>query len=710
MKKYGIEKKQLLIIILGAILIFSIFLSDMFYRKSFSLDKMTFSNGMTSSGSIYGGNSGTVMYGPYISLNKGIYKLNIKYISDSDNYLRITVFNGEETIAETKMPYSQTDVDLKFEIPFDMYDSGVEFVVDYSGVGSLDIQKITLSNGGIYPGAIIMFVLFIIVSFMFLAFSKVKNKEWYLIFYILMSILLGELFKENIIFTLVFDLAVCYFVLKKNKLLDSENALIYSAIILFSYGVIIFCTKSSPLYIINDWVDTQSYYTMGKAIFNGKSIYKDIFEQKGPIFYLMYGIGYLINKHNLYGAYFMEGVMTSLTLIFAYKIANMYLSKNMSLLAAFFMPVFIYNNRFMRYGGTCEEFMTAFIVMSLYFFLRIFKEDGDNPKYMYINGLLGGIILFMKFNITLYFVGLGSCVYIMNIAEKKYDLLLKNIIYTIFGAFTVIIPVMLWMTLSGSISAYFETIYFNSKYSPLYFDINGIYKILRNVIGGFNDNWFCTSVIALGIASFVFVRDFSKRIGGIGIVLSFILLSFGSYIGNYLSYYYMIVCGFVILGITAFLYVIEKHGVRIRDGAICVAAVICIIVSIHYNNNLWELKPFIEYVTVQDYFSMIMHEESENPTLLNYGFLDGGFYTAADIVPNVRFFQKQNISDSDYPLNIETHKSAMRNKNVEFVVVRRSPDSGDETLPELVDNYNKIAEKSQKFEGINFRYCLYKVK
>lgn len=705
-----IEKKQLFIILIGAALIFGLFLSNMFYRSNISLDRMNFSGGMDSNGHISGEDAQTVTNGPYLSLNKGIYNLNLKYTSDVDNKLKITVFKGNMILAECDMPSEKQSVNLKFELPFDMYDSGIEFVVDYGGEGQLDINSITLSNKGIYFGAIIMFVMYIALSLLFVLISEANHKEWYLSFYILMHVLLGSLFKENIAFNMLLNLLICYIAIYKSNILKKENTVIYSAIILFAYSVIIFCTKSSPLYLVQDWVDTQSYYTMGKGIFTGKALYKDLFEQKGPLFYLIYGIGYLINTHNLFGAYFMEGIAASVTFIFAYKIANMYLSKNWSLLAVLLLPIFIYNGKFMLYGGSCEEFMTAFIMMSFYFFMKIFHENNKNPMYMFANGLLGGIILLMKFNITIFFVGLGACVYIMNIKEKDYELLLRNLLYTVIGALTIIVPVGIWLISSDSLSGFIEVVNFNRLYSPFTFDVNGMHTAIRNMINSWYDNWFCSTVIIFGIFSFLFIKDFTKKLGGIGLLASFLFISFGAYMNSSLFYYYMVECGFVIFGIISFLYLFEKYHVKIKKELLPVFAVLSVVISVHYNGNFKEMKPFIEYVSVQDYFAMIMHGQSDNPTLLNYGFLDGGFYTAADIVPNIRFFQKQNISDSVYPLNHEIQVKAIENKEVEFVVVRRYKTDGELIMDELQENYDLLAKKDQKLVGIDFTYYLYKTK
>ena len=47
-----------------------------------------------------------------------------------------------------------------------------------------------------------------------------------------------------------------------------KNKRIYLYALLIGYACLLmfFCTKSSPLYIINDWYDANAYFTMGKGI------------------------------------------------------------------------------------------------------------------------------------------------------------------------------------------------------------------------------------------------------------------------------------------------------------------------------------------------------------------------------------------------------------------------------------------------------------
>ena len=84
-----------------------------------------------------------------------------------------------------------------------------------------------------------------------------------------------------------------------------KNKRIYLYALLIGYACLLmfFCTKSSPLYIINDWYDANAYFTMGKGMMNGAVPYRDLFDHKGPLLYLLYGIGYLIDSTGFFGIF-----------------------------------------------------------------------------------------------------------------------------------------------------------------------------------------------------------------------------------------------------------------------------------------------------------------------------------------------------------------------------------------------------------------------
>ena len=89
--------------------------------------------------------------------------------------------------------------------------------------------------------------------------------------------------------------------------------------------------------------------------------------------------------------------------------------------------------------------------------------------------------------------------------------------------------------------------------------------------------------------------------------------------------------------------------------------------------------------------------EVPDATLLNYGFLDGGFYMASNTSPVTRFFCKLHTPLEEMAEELD---SCISEGKVDFVVTRNN------TL-DWADNYHPVAETSHRFEYGVYTYRLF---
>ena len=102
-------------------------------------------------------------------------------------------------------------------------------------------------------------------------------------------------------------------------------------------------------------------------------------------------------------------------------------------------------------------------------------------------------------------------------------------------------------------------------------------------------------------------------------------------------------------------------------------------------------------------FAQIMRGKEVSPTLLEYGYLDGGFYTVADIVPNTWAYCKLNWDSKEM---IEDQLNTVAKQLTDFVVKRIGL-----KIPEVLPkNYNLIAEKTQYRVDTQYTYYLWQKK
>ena len=93
--------------------------------------------------------------------------------------------------------------------------------------------------------------------------------------------------------------------------------------------------------------------------------------------------------------------------------------------------------------------------------------------------------------------------------------------------------------------------------------------------------------------------------------------------------------------------------------------------------------------------------------MLNYGYIDYGFYLAADILPNVRFFQKINVDDKRYPEMQEAQDRYINEKKTDFVVLVEKENAD---MSFLEKNYRLVAVHIQTRQIFTLKYLLYQKK
>ena len=73
------------------------------------------------------------------------------------------------------------------------------------------------------------------------------------------------------------------------------------AIIVTAISAITLLSKSSPIYPFNDWFDSNCFLTVGKSMLHGLVPYKDLYEQKGPLLYMLHAVAAMFSETSFIG-------------------------------------------------------------------------------------------------------------------------------------------------------------------------------------------------------------------------------------------------------------------------------------------------------------------------------------------------------------------------------------------------------------------------
>ena len=481
-------------------------------------------------------------------------------------------------------------------------------------------------------------------------------------------------------------------------------------------------TKSSFLYPLNDWVDANCFYTMGKAMVNGKVLYRDLYEQKGPLLYMIHALGYLISPGSFTGVYLIESVCGGLFLYSAHRILKPYCGWA-SIAVLPILGALVYSAPSLSHGDSAEEFGVPMYALCLMVsFLALRERKPVSRAGCFLAGTMGACVLWIKYTMVGFFVGWFIVPAVIVLFKGQWKKFLEMLLWVLLGVLAASLPILIYFTVHGALGDLYQVYFYDNM--TLYSDveISETQTFWEKVESIFNEAYNSTRLTfrrnvqysRLTILGAIWILLFEKWRVKFHYVVTFFFTCLTVYGGGrgYI-YYGFILAAFSMFGLIPICRLLElitrlckkylsafepKKVFKAAFGWFCAA--IIVVVSVFTTYELSSNVYFMEYEredTPQYQFAEIINQK-ENATLLNYGFLDGGFYTAAGIVPDTRFFCYLNIPLDDV---MDTQRAVVREGKVDFVVTRSYKLSAK--------NYECIAEASMFFSTKVYTYYLHQL-
>ncbi|MDD3214129.1 MAG: hypothetical protein PHY64_10665, partial [Eubacteriales bacterium] len=423
------------------------------------------------------------------------------------------------------------------------------------------------------------------------------------------------------------------------------------------------CSKSSFLYPINDWTDANAYFSCGKGMLNGRVMYRDLYEHKGPLLYALHMVCALISYTDFTGEFIMEILSVGMFLLAAYRIMKLYTANNPAL---FWLPVLaavVLSSLSFQQGDSAEELCMPMLAWSLYGVLQWARQNAPvrmSTGKLLLHGFLCGCVLWIKFTMLGFYAAwiLGLMIY--HFTRRNGKAAFTAMGWFAAGVALATLPWLVYFGLNGAIGPWLKTYLYDNIF--LYQDGESlgaaarIKAMLHSALDWFAANWAYAVPMALSLVWFTFQKkpDSSRSDGGkcyiTAVEKGFVwalaaLLALGVFIGgkSYL-YYGLILAAFSPLAVLPLVRWTERwiDGRRTLAAALAAAVTLgagglCLAAS---PNAPDLLKPRED--TMQYRFAAIINQ-TPDATLLNYGFMDAGFYTACGIAPTVKYFHQTNV-------------------------------------------------------------------
>ncbi len=461
------------------------------------------------------------------------------------------------------------------------------------------------------------------------------------------------------------------------------------------------CSKSSPIYPLNDWVDSNCFLTVGKSMLHGLVPYRDLLEQKGPLLYMLHALAALVSDTSFLGVYFLEVAACFFYLYFGLKIIRLWLPRA-NVAAVSPLAALVYASSAFAHGDSAEEFCLPLLTFALYLALRTYRFDRTlSEREGLAVGVTSACVLWIKYTMLGFYFGWFVAMALWFAAHGKGRQLAAMTLDIAIGVMLPSILIVLYFTVNGAVGDLFTVYFYNNLFYYSKLDGASGSSFWGNLSKGWSSlvryNALSLNLAVAGLLSLL-GRKRARAAAALACmaVSSFVFVYLG---GWTLRYYSFIFCAFAPVGMAA---VYAAAAACLRCGAWVRTALACAVCALSifltWNNcpNTYLLA--YEKSDLPQYQFAEIISQTEDATLLNYGFLDGGFYTVADIVPTCKYFCYLNIA---LPEIMQTQRAYVAQGRVDYVVTRNS---------ELqAENYELVAQSTFPYDGSDYVYRLYRL-
>ena len=209
-------------------------------------------------------------------------------------------------------------------------------------------------------------------------------------------------------------------------------------------------------------IDSSVFMTVAMMMDRGYMPYRDTFDHKGPLLYLLNFWGRHIDVYR--GVWFIEFVSVFITFLFIYKIARLKCNKVLSYVTLFISVSLLFD--FFQGGNFTEEYAMSFIAPALFIFLDyLINLRVSNIRLVLCGLCMGGVCLLRPNMISVWLV-FCIAVLVKCIQNKTMADMIKFIAYFTIGLFIILSPIILWLVINNSFTAFWnDYISFNFIYA-----------------------------------------------------------------------------------------------------------------------------------------------------------------------------------------------------------------------------------------------------
>ncbi|MEG1890663.1 MAG: hypothetical protein RR301_04555 [Clostridia bacterium] len=421
-------------------------------------------------------------------------------------------------------------------------------------------------------------------------------------------------------------------------------------------AVLFFCSMSSPAYPINDWTDANIYFTIGKGMTRGMVVYRDLYDHKGPLLYALHALCALLSPMSFLGVFLLEVFCAAAFLRSAYRLFTLYGVRRAAYFALPALALVVYTSYSFQQGDSAEELCLPLLAATLCDLCAYFKAGAPSrpdARQLARNGFLFGCVFWMKFTMIGLHAAYLAALFFALCTRGEWRQAFRCVGWFFVGFLLATLPWLCYFGVNGAVLDWLKTYLYDNLFLYSTSDSSiGLFSRAKDMLKS-GLAWVCENpqyslLTFIGVA-WSALRRGAARIERLPAAFAAALCALGVFIGGKsYPYYGLVLAAFAPLGFIPLCLWLDRRlnalaTQRRKPFALCaLVCAVCVALCPVLSPNVARSFGLPREATMQYRFAAILNRYDQ-PTLLNYGFMDAGFYTACGIVPNVKYFHQTNV-------------------------------------------------------------------
>lgn len=450
---------------------------------------------------------------------------------------------------------------------------------------------------------------------------------------------------------------------RRDKLLFFISILI---LVLFTLLVL----PSSPLRSGNTWDDANAMLRIGQLWMNGTLPFRDVFEQRGLVMYLIYFIANLFSSHGYVGLYIVELMNLLAILVLSKLVISNFFNGDRQLqssIGALITVLLIMTNYSFKNGGSPEEFSLPWILMSILYVQRYAKKQ--NARYFIPVGIGLAMVFNIKYSLIGPWIALGiiSFYLIFRFRENIFKKIMMVLGYGALGLLVVFVPIVIYLMVTHSTEAFINAYFIEnlSGYTKESLPLMG--HMVESLGMGLRE--LASKNVVLTLAFFLATLALKDRSKAVAVHLIFIMTMMLSYWALRPMDYMVLILVFemyftIVLSLSQYLNIIN---VELYLGAITIAFGLFTFVSSNLNPS-FKLATFgsPNADVVSSRFADRIDQLGGAKSLLYYNTIDFGVERYTSIPGSFRYFERTNLKLKEKDVEMD---SIVKKGRADFIIV-----------------------------------------